>query len=57
MCVFSDSSWGFVVLRLSDNAVIADFYSGNGRKPEKTVALSKPMPEKLVRELEMPKKP
>ncbi len=49
--------WGFVVLRLSDDAVVADLYSGNGGKPEKTVVLSKPMPEKIVTELETPKKP
>ena len=48
--------WGFVVLRLSDDAVAADLYSGNGRTPEKTVVLSEPMPEKLVTEPETPKK-
>ena len=49
--------WGFVVLRLSDDAVVADLYSGDGGKPEKTVVLSKPMPEKIVTEPETPKKP
>ena len=48
--------WGFVVLRLSDDAVVADLYSGNGRTPEKSVVLSKPMPEKLFTEPEAPKK-
>ncbi len=48
--------WGFVVLRLSDDAVVADLYSGSGSKPEKTVILSEPMPEKLFTEQEAPKK-
>lgn len=39
--------WGFVVLRLTDGAITADLYSGNGTAPEKTVVLSEPMPEKL----------
>ncbi len=39
--------WGFVVLHLTDDAITADLYSGNGATPEKTVILSEPMPEKI----------
>ncbi len=43
------SGWGCVVLKLTDDAVIADLYSGDGKSPVETVVLSRPMPEKLLK--------